>query len=557
MHCGGRSAGGSRRPAGVGAFLVAQSVGQVEVALQRPREIAAHDGRVGQPAEARLDEESVDRHARVGANRGRAHVERVQREHAGGAVEHADGVGRGDDHLVTADLDGELSGFGEGAALVVDQRLRGRRFTLEHGADAGDQIGDQPGLPVAPCRRARCRGVRDRQRMQQVEQLTGPIDRVGHRGHGHRVAEVAAGRGVRQQQVVTGQGGYRRDIVGRQAHALPDPFGMHRADDRVLARVALADVVQQGAEQQQIGARHLAGELRGLRGRLEQMPVDGEAVHRIVLGLAAHGVPFGNEAGEQTGVIERLEHLNRGLAGAEHGDEVVAHVGRPRDRNGRRHGGEPFECEGAERQAVLGGSTGGAQGKPRVGARFGVAGENHLAVLGDDVLGEPDPFGTGRCGRAEQPAARRPGGSAGGLDAPPRHIQGVRHGAGRFVDAAQHPIAVRSAGLVEHAQRLGHAVVLLQAQDVLGTARAPVQLTAHVEQDGIRGAHRRGEVDELRGRERMQRLRVTQAAARVLQVGFEQEGRLTGAGPPRARQLMQLGGSLACRGPPHVENAGP
>jgi hypothetical protein len=105
--------------------------------------------------------------------------------------------------------------------------------------------------------------------------------------------------------VVTGHGGHHRDVARCQAHPLGYPPGVRRADDRVVQSVvALSDVVQQGAEQQQIRARHLTGEPRGLRGRLEQMPVDGEPVHWIVLGFAAHRVPFGNDPGEQPRVIE-------------------------------------------------------------------------------------------------------------------------------------------------------------------------------------------------------------------------------------------------------------
>ena len=176
-------------------------------------------------------------------------------------------------------------GLGERAALVVDLGRIGWRLAVEHGAGAGDQLGDQAGLPVAPDRRTGRRGVGDRQRVQQVEQLARSADRVGHGGDRHRVVEVAARRGVGQQQVMAGQRDHRRDIAGLQAHPLANLLGVRGPDHgMVTSRVALADVVQQRAQQEEIRARHLAGEPRGLGGRLEQVPVDGEAVHRVVLG---------------------------------------------------------------------------------------------------------------------------------------------------------------------------------------------------------------------------------------------------------------------------------
>ena len=85
----------------------------------------------------------------------------------------------------------------------------------------------------------------------------------------------------------------------------PDaPRHRHRglgADFRVVARVPLADVVQQRAQQQEIrpcAARNLAVETlgiadrRALGDRLERMTVDGEPVVRVALRSCAHMLPL-------------------------------------------------------------------------------------------------------------------------------------------------------------------------------------------------------------------------------------------------------------------------
>ena len=119
--------------------------------------------------------------------------------------------------------------------------------------------------------------------------------------------------------------------------------------------------------------------------------------------------------------------------------------------------------------------------------------------------------------------------------------------------------AVVGAGVAE---RGGDAVVLLLAQHVLGAAGDAVQLAADVQQHRVRLARPHREVDELGHGQRVQRLRVAQPAAGVLEVRFEQEGALAGdvpallarsraapaaASPRVARQTSRTAAAHPCR----------
>ena len=227
--------------------------------------------------------------------------------------------------------------------------------------------------------------------MQQVEQVARAVDGLGHGPHGHRVVQVAAGRGVRQQQVVADQ---VATIVARPRTARPSR-GPSSRDHRdpgvgVVAGKALADVVQQRAEQQQVGPGHVAGERGGLGRGLDQVPVDGEPVHRVALrvrrapapspGSAATSSPAWSSA-SSTGTARR--------PGAEQVDERVA-------------GPRPATGDGSGADSVASRSSAcGASGRPARAAapaarststgsvaRVGVAGQHDLAALLDHAVGE-------------------------------------------------------------------------------------------------------------------------------------------------------------------------
>ena len=145
---------------------------------------------------------------------------------------------------------------------------------------------------------------------------------------------------------------------------------------------ALADVVQQRATSSRSGRRHLAHQRRGADRRLEQVPVDAEAVHRVALRPVPHRSPLRQQPGDQPGLVERLPDRHQRRPGAEQVDEqrrgVLGHgsgsggasatrrsteladSGSPRGRRGR-----PSAARAAGRSA----GRPGPSGRPRRRAR--------------------------------------------------------------------------------------------------------------------------------------------------------------------------------------------
>ena len=89
--------------------------------------------------------------------------------------------------------------------------------------------------------------------------VRGDADGLGDRPHGGGVVQVAPGGGVDEQQMVAYEGGEDAHVVAVEA----DPGGHVAGDDlaghRVVAGPALADVVQQGGDQQEVGAAGRGG----------------------------------------------------------------------------------------------------------------------------------------------------------------------------------------------------------------------------------------------------------------------------------------------------------
>ena len=187
-----------------------------------------------------------------------------------------------------------------------------------------------------------------------------------------RIVEVAAGRGVGQQQVVAHERGDRRRVAVGQPHPVGDPLGDHRARDRVVAlRVALADVVQQRAEQQQIRAGRPGGSAPAawaavsIRCRSTVNRCTG--LCWILKRTVSHS---GISRLEHAGLVEGLEHRHRPRARAQQRDELGERGRRPRRRHRRALGRQPFEGERRHRQVLLGGDPGGPQ-RPAAGRPTG------------------------------------------------------------------------------------------------------------------------------------------------------------------------------------------
>lgn len=185
---------------------------------------------------------------------------------------------------------------------------------------------------------------------------------------------------------------YERGEHGDVRAVEADPGGHVLRDDLaghgVVAGPALADVVQQGGDQQQVGAVDAAGELRGADGRLDQVAVDGPDVDGVALRAAADALPVGQQPGDQALGLQGLPDLDGRGARAEQRDELFAGLGGPGRGQRADPGGHAAHGVQGEGQARLGSRGGGTQGKYGVAVGAGGAGEDDLAVLLDDALGQ-------------------------------------------------------------------------------------------------------------------------------------------------------------------------
>ena len=98
----------------------------------------------------------------------------------------------------------------------------------------------------------------------------------------------------------------------------------------VIARIALADVVQEGADEEEVGSADVADQHRRLRCGLHQVAIDGEAMEGVALRPVAHCGPFGQDAGDEVVLVERLHRRHRRRTGAEQRDQAFPGEVRPR-----------------------------------------------------------------------------------------------------------------------------------------------------------------------------------------------------------------------------------
>lgn len=175
-----------------------------------------------------------------------------------------------------------------------------------------------------------------------------------------------------------------------------------------------------------------------------------------------------------------------------------------------------------ERESGLGGGRGGAQGEDRVAFGAGGAGEDHFAVRVDHAVGERSAFGGGLGAEAatEHGAELRAGraGAQDPVDLAPGDVGGVRDGAGGLVDLAQQDVGV------EQAEGLGDLVLFLEGEPVGGAPGGEVEGVAGVEEGAAGlGESFAGRVGDPGGGDRAQGGGVAEAAAGLLEVGFQEE----------------------------------
>ena len=107
------------------------------------------------------------------------------------------------------------------------------------------------------------------------------------------------------------------NVFGREADATADASDQLHARFGVVARVALAEVVEPGGHEEDVRATDAVGQSRRLGGGLEEVPVDREAVIRIVLQLAANRLPLGKDSRQQTVLVKGLEDGNGRIGGSQ------------------------------------------------------------------------------------------------------------------------------------------------------------------------------------------------------------------------------------------------
>ncbi len=360
-----------------------------------------------------------------------------------------------------------------------------------------------------------------------MQQLQG-----GGAAHGRRdgldgggVVEVAPGGGLDEQQVVAYESGDDAHVLLVEA----DPGGHVAGDDLaghgVVAGPPLADVVQEGGDQEQVGAVDAAGEGGGADGGLHEVPVDGPGVDGVALGAAVDTFPVGQQPGDDPLRLQGLPDGDGGLARAEQGDQFLAGLGGPGHRQ-RPGGGRQVAYEVAgERESGLGGGRGGAQGEDGVAFGAGGAGEDHFPVRVHHAVGERGALGGGPGAEAagEQGAQLRAGGAGAQdpLDLAPGDVGGVRDRARGFVDLAQQGVGV------EQAERSGDLVLFLEGEAVGGASGGEVEGVADVEEGAARPVEPfAGGVGDPGGGDGAQGGGVAEAAAGLLEVGFQEEREL-------------------------------
>ena len=392
--------------------------------------------------------------------------EAVQADDAGGAAEQAGSVGCHDgDAVAVVDHLHEPLGHQRQNLGRREQSPRcrdsDRVVTAEHPPDLGDQLVDQLGLPRAPRRRSGGPRVGLGQRGEQFEREV-VADGIGHRVDGRVVRQVAARGDLGQQQVMADELGDDRGVGRREPEARPDR--RHEPDTRigVISRVALTEVVEQCAEHEQIGAAHAFGDLGGVRRRLPQMPVDGEPVVGVALGLGPNGRPLGQQAAEQIALVERFERGYRPVPFEQQRDEIVACAGRPRRRPNGRLGGEPIERRPIDHRLMAGGRGGDVDEQRRVVRRVGRVAQMDLAVVHGDAR------------RHRHIATKCPTRAAGQrtTDAEPALVRDPGDRAGRPGDLGHQRVGI------DDRTTFGHGVLVLQGEHVASPAGDTVQFDA-------------------------------------------------------------------------------
>ena len=288
----------TRHPAGVAVGVgpgVEPGV-DVERAVHDRGQVVRELGRLRPPAPVGLHGEGLDGHAVLAGHHRRAHVQPVEGQHPGHLGQEARAVGR--HHGDLGRLDGQ-GGHPVGAhrvhhhlELLGDQRRRRGRRARRPGAGWSARPGRPPGRPSSS---PHAEGPVARLSASTIAASRSSVDRSPTSSATRR---AVAGSSRSRRVAVSGSSRWSRimvTMVATSSGGRPIRVAMSARHDHahlgVVPGVPLADVVEQGAEQQQVDPAHPVGHGGGVGRGLEQVPVDGEAVVRVALGLVADRWP--------------------------------------------------------------------------------------------------------------------------------------------------------------------------------------------------------------------------------------------------------------------------
>ncbi len=454
-------------------------------------------------------------------------------------------VGRDDRDLTAVGQDLQRSGGQEGPLLRPQHG--GQHFgwpaALEYRLGHLDEGGHQIRLPRAPRRGTRRQAVGLGQSGQQVQGLE-VASGVGHRAGGRRIFEVAPGGRVGEEQMMA----HQRLQGDHVASGKPQPRGEAAddfdADRSVVVALALADVVKEPAEQQQVRSAHGSGEGCCAGRRLHQMPVDGEAVVGVALRPIADRFPLREVPHPDAALVKRLDGGDGRAPGGQQPHQGKARLGRPDTIRHDRVTGQPVERGPGQRQVELRGHGRGPEGHRRVGVHLAVGEQGDLVVTQDQARLEGAIL-----------AGRPPGGTGEpGLEAAPTVVVGPRHPPTGTGEGGHELVGV------DILEGRGRGVLILEQQGVGGSPGAPVQLDPRscehlvggsqvgiVEPSGQYGKH---------PAQRPQQVQVPLPAARLLEIGLEQEGQVAEAPMPVPCRLVDGGQPAAGPGLPEVHGPG-
>ena len=331
------------------------------------------------------------------------------------------------------------------------------------------------------------------------------------------------------------------DVGRREPHAGGDAVDDLDADRGVIAGEPLADVVQEGADEEEVGSFDRVGELGGQRGGFQEMTVDGEGVIGVALGLVADGGPLGDEPHQQAVLVERLDLVDGGAAEGEQVDEGGARLVRPRVARWRHAVGQAVQRSAGDGAVQLGGRGRQPKGERRRRPRRGRAESGRSRR-------RPRPCRARGPLRAERSlwsgAPRRKRRFGGGLGSHSRR----RRQTSSLTQAICRP-AVETANMSASASRNPSAAATWswscrrslscsrwasRCSSTRMSVRSAVALVERI-QVGVVGQQGGEDGDGA------QHADVAQPAVALLQVGFEEEGDVAGRGAAFRHLLLEQG----------------